>query len=102
MKKFLTAVLTTLALAVCAEAPQKAPTQEAAALVKSLQAGGYVIVFRHGAPNRDMADTDPLNLDNVAKQRQVGVRGRQVARDVGAALKTLHFPIGQVFTSRFY
>jgi hypothetical protein len=26
-------------------------------------------VFRHGATHADQADTDPLNLDNVAKQR---------------------------------
>ena len=96
------AVMAALALASCAQAPQQAPTQEAITVVKSLQAGGYVIVFRHGATNRDMADTDPLNLDNVAKQRQLSERGRQVARDVGAAFKTLQIPIGQVYTSRIY
>jgi broad specificity phosphatase PhoE len=49
-----------------------------------------------------MADTDPLNLDNVAKQRQLSERGRQQARDLGTAFKTLQIPIGQVYTSRFY
>jgi broad specificity phosphatase PhoE len=96
------AAMAALALASCAQAPQQAPTQDAITVVKSLQAGGYVIVFRHGATNRDMADTDPLNLDNVAQQRQLSERGRQVARDVGAAFKTLQIPIGQVYTSRFY
>jgi phosphohistidine phosphatase SixA len=38
----------------------------------------------------------------VAKQRQLSERGRQQARDVGAALKTLQIPIGQVYTSQFY
>jgi broad specificity phosphatase PhoE len=96
------ALVVGLVLGGCAQAPQPAPTQEAQAVVKSLQAGGYVIVFRHGATNRDMADTDPLNLDNVAKQRQLSERGRQQARDLGAAFKTLQIPIGQVYTSRFY
>ena len=100
MNKFFVAAA--LALAGCAQAPQQAATQEAQAVAKSLQAGGYVIVFRHGATNRDMADTDPLNLDNVAKQRQLSERGRQTARDVGAAFKTLQIPIGQVYTSRIY
>jgi broad specificity phosphatase PhoE len=96
------AVLAALVLGGCAQAPQQAPTQDASAVAKSLQAGGYVIVFRHGATNRDQADTDPLNLDNVAKQRQLSERGRQVARDVGAAFKTLQIPLGEVYTSRFY
>jgi broad specificity phosphatase PhoE len=90
------------ALVGCAQIQEPTQTQEARAVVKSLQAGGYVIVFRHGATNRDMADTDPLNLDNVAQQRQLSERGRQVARDVGAAFKALQIPIGQVYTSRFY
>jgi broad specificity phosphatase PhoE len=80
--------------------PAQAPT--ARAVANSLKEGGYVIVFRHGATNRDMADTDPLNLDNVAKQRHLSERGRQVARDVGAAFKTLQIPLGDVYTSRFY
>jgi broad specificity phosphatase PhoE len=92
-----------LVLSACAQAPEQKPAMdEANAVVKLLQAGGYVIVFRHGGTNRDMADTDPLNLNNVAKQRQLSERGRQQARDVGAALKTLQIPIGQVYTSQFY
>lgn len=102
MNTLLKVALAALLLGGCAQAPQQAPTQEARAVVKLLQAGGYVIVFRHGATNRDQADTDPLNLDNVAKQRQLSERGRQVARDVGAAFKTLQIPLGEVYTSRFY
>jgi phosphohistidine phosphatase SixA len=102
MKSFsrIVAVLA-LSLAGCAQAPQT-QTADARAVANSLQAGGYVIVFRHGATNRDMADTDPLNLDNVDKQRHLSARGKQVAADVGAAFKTLRIPLGQVYTSRFY
>jgi broad specificity phosphatase PhoE len=71
------------------------------ALAESLKDGGYVIVFRHGATRRDQADTDPLNLDNVAKQRQLSDAGRDVARQVGLAFKTLQIPIGKVYTSKF-
>ena len=74
-------------------------------VVAALKDGGCVIVFRHGATNRDQADTDPLNLDdpnNVSKQRQLSERGRQVAKDVGAAFKTLQIPIGAVYTSKFF
>jgi len=79
--------------------------QDAQAVAAALKQGGYVIVFRHGATNRDMADTDPLNVDdpnNVSKQRQLSERGRQVARDIGGAYKTLQIPIGAVYTSKFY
>jgi len=82
--------------------PATAQTTDLKSLVASMQQGGYVIVFRHGATNRDQADTDPLNLDNVAKQRQLSEQGRQVARDVGAAFKSLQIPLGKVYTSRFY
>ena len=39
-------------------------------IVQALRAGGHVIVIRHGATNEDQADVDPLNTDNIAKQRQ--------------------------------
>jgi broad specificity phosphatase PhoE len=102
MKPFIKMLLAALALAGCAQMQEPQQAQEGLAVVKLLQAGGYVVVFRHGATNRDQADTDPLNLDNVAKQRQLSERGRQVARDVGAAFKTLQIPLGGVYTSRFY
>ena len=71
------------------------------ALADSLQKGGYVIVFRHGATNRDQADTDPLNHDNVAKQRLLSEPGKEVARQVGQSFKALRIPIGTVYTSKF-
>jgi phosphohistidine phosphatase SixA len=70
-------------------------------IVAELQRGGLVIVFRHGATFRDQADTDPLNLDNVAKQRQLNDAGRVVARQVGESMKKLRIPIGKVYTSQF-
>ena len=71
------------------------------ALAEQLRQGGYVIVFRHGATNRDQADTDPLNYDNVAKQRLLSAGGRDVARQVGEAFKALQIPIGRTYTSKF-
>ena len=43
-------------------------------LVQALRAGGHVIVVRHGATFPDQADTDPLNFDNVAAQRNLRAR----------------------------
>src|SRR6266581_3409051 len=71
------------------------------ALVSAVKQGGYVIVFRHGATNRDQADTDPLNHDNVSKQRLLSEGGRELARQVGESFKALNIPIGKVYTSKF-
>jgi phosphohistidine phosphatase SixA len=69
--------------------------------VKALQGGGYVIVFRHGATHADQADTDPLNIVNVAKQRQLNDQGRALAREIGDTMRKLKIPVGQVITSQF-
>jgi phosphohistidine phosphatase SixA len=71
------------------------------AVLKLLGAGGYVIVFRHGATNADQADTDPLNFDNVAKQRQLNDTGRADAKMVGEVFKAATIPIGKSYSSRF-
>ena len=71
------------------------------AVLKVLHGGGYVIVFRHGATHSDQADTDPLNLDNVAKQRQLNDAGRADAKAVGEVFKGAAIPIGKSYSSRF-
>jgi phosphohistidine phosphatase SixA len=84
-------------VAVCAYAQ----TVDMKTLVGELRQGGYVIVFRHGATNRDQADTDPLHPDNIAQQRLLSDKGKEVAKQVGEAFKTLGIPLGQVYTSKF-
>ncbi|MEA2877965.1 MAG: hypothetical protein QOF14_3161 [Hyphomicrobiales bacterium] len=70
-------------------------------ILKALRGGGHVIVFRHGATHADQADTDPLNIANVAKQRQLNDSGRALAREIGEAMHKLNVPVGQVVTSQF-
>lgn len=70
-------------------------------VLKLLRAGGYVIVFRHGATYSDQADTDPLNLDDGAKQRQLNDKGRAEAKAVGDAFRGAGIPIGNSYSSRF-
>jgi len=77
---------------------QTAPTSE---ILTLLHSGGYVIVVRHGATHADQADTDPLNLDNVAKQRQLNDKGRAEARALGEVFKSAGVPIGRSYSSRF-
>ena len=93
---WVTAVLTCLLLT-----SAYAQTVDMNALVAQMKQGGYVIVFRHGATNRDQADTDPLNYDNVAKQRLLSESGKEVAKQVGDSFRKLGIPLGKVYTSRF-
>jgi hypothetical protein len=78
------------------------PTQAQPEWVTALRGGGYVIIMRHGATHQDQADTDPLNLANVDKQRQLNDAGRDKAREIGEAYKKLGIPVGQVVTSQYY
>jgi phosphohistidine phosphatase SixA len=78
------------------------PAQSQAEWIAAVRGGGHVIVFRHGATHQDQADTDPLNLANVAKQRQLNDQGRALARTIGEAMRKLKIPVGQVHTSMFY
>jgi broad specificity phosphatase PhoE len=70
-------------------------------VLKLIRGGGYVVVFRHGATHADQADTDPLNLDDVAKQRQLNDKGRADAQAVGDAFRRAGVPIGKSYSSRF-
>src|SRR5438270_5895678 len=91
-------VLMTVLVAITASAQDAATMQD---ILTKLRAGGHVIVLRHGATHTDQADTDPLNLDNVAKQRQLNDKGRADARALGDALKRAGVPIGKVYSRRF-
>jgi broad specificity phosphatase PhoE len=95
LRCLLAALLSGFAAASLAQAP------DLAKLADELKQGGCVIVFRHGATNRDMADTDPLNHDNIDQQRQLSENGRKVAREVGDSFQKLGIPLGKIYSSRF-
>jgi len=69
-------------------------------LVASLKDGGYVLVFRHGATDDSQKDAYPFKFDDMTAQRQLSERGRNMARELGEALKKLGVPIGEVYTSQ--
>src|SRR5262252_926380 len=70
-------------------------------VVQALRAGGLVIVVRHGATFPDQADTDPLNFDNIAAQRNLNDKGKTLARAFGDALRQVGIPVGKVYTSKY-
>ncbi|MGZ5083663.1 MAG: histidine phosphatase family protein, partial [Usitatibacter sp.] len=96
---------TCFALLALLSLPAAAQPLAGAQLVEALRAGGYVIVFRHGATNSDQADTDPLNVDqpgNEAKQRHLNEKGRGAAKQWHEAFRRLGIPVGKIYSSKLY
>ncbi|WP_018323519.1 histidine phosphatase family protein [Bradyrhizobium sp. WSM2793] len=69
-------------------------------LIASLKQGGYVLIFRHTATDDSQKDVYPFKFDDMSAQRQLSEKGRDMARQIGAAVKDLEIPIGDVYTSR--
>ena len=63
----------------------------------TLKQGGYVIYMRHPHTDKSKKDTDKKNLENCATQRNLSDKGRQVARDIGAAIKKLSVSFKQIY-----
>src|ERR1700759_4692109 len=89
------------ALALAPTAGAETPVHDAA-LLRALRAGGPVILIRHGATFSDHADTDPLNFENIAAQRQLNDKGKALAKAFGEALRQAGVPIGKVYTSKYH
>src|SRR5262245_27413338 len=99
-------VATTLALTLIGPSLAQSQGQEVTIrdekqLVESLRSSGYVIVVRHGATFSDQADTDPFNFDNIAKQRNLNEKGKDLAKAFGNAIRQVGIPAGEVYTSNF-
>jgi broad specificity phosphatase PhoE len=70
-------------------------------IATGLRAGDLVMVVRHGATFPDQADTDPLNFDNIAAQRNLNDKGKALAKAFGDAIRQAGVPIGKVYTSKY-
>jgi len=95
---FATGLSAMLAIAVSTGSSAAASGQE---IAQALRAGGLVIVLRHGATFPDQADTDPLNFDNIAAQRNLNDKGKMLAKQFGDALRQVGVPVGKVYTSKY-
>jgi phosphohistidine phosphatase SixA len=71
------------------------------AIAAQLRAGDLVIVVRHGATFPDKADTDPLNFDNIAAQRNLNDKGKALAKAFGEGLRQAGVRVGKVYTSKY-
>ena len=66
-------------------------------IVRSLQAGGLTLLMRHALS--DAAVNQRELLRSCATQRNLTVAGREQARAIGRAIRTLRIPIGEVRAS---
>ena len=78
-----------------------AGTSAAAApnLIRSLEAGGLVVVFRHAATDFSKPDQDPVVVSDCSTQRNLSAQGRADARGIGRGMRRLGLPVGKVFSS---
>jgi len=70
-------------------------------LAQVLRAGGNVILVRHGATFSNQADLDPFTFTDVAKQRNLNDKGKELAKAFGEAIRAAGIPVGKVYTSKF-
>jgi phosphohistidine phosphatase SixA len=72
------------------------------ALLSALRHGGYVLVMRHASAPRTPPDRDSARPDNINVERELDKKGRDTARTMGAAIKRLGIPIGEIESSATY
>jgi phosphohistidine phosphatase SixA len=71
-------------------------------LTDRLSHGGYVLVMRHASSPANPPDKAMADPENVADERQLDDQGRASARAMGEAFRSLHIPVGPVFSSPTY
>ena len=80
----------------CAATAQVDPS-----LVSKLREGGYVLYMRHTSTDFSQNDAGMKSYEDCANQRNLTDKGRAEAREIGAHVKRLRIPIGEVLASPF-
>jgi len=75
--------------------------QPSADLVRQLREGGYVLYMRHASTDFSQNDSRMTSYEDCENQRNLTDKGRAEARDIGAHVKRLRIPIGEVLASPF-
>lgn len=70
-----------------------------AELLAELLKGGYVIYFRHTSTDFSRDDVSSRSDDDCDNQRPLTDKGREEARQIGAAFRELNIPVGNVLAS---
>jgi phosphohistidine phosphatase SixA len=77
------------------------PLLEGQELIEALREGGLVLLMRHMSTDSFVPEEGSHDNLNCASQRNLDERGKQEAKKVGAAFKSLRIPIGTVLTSPY-
>ena len=85
--------------AIAAEPPSE--SLAGAALLQALRGGGLILYFRHTSTDFGQNDDAMSGYEDCARQRNLTDGGRDEARRIGAAIKRLDIPIGDVLASPF-
>lgn len=83
------------------DAASEAPALAGLALLTALRRGGYILYFRHTATDFAQSDDIATGYDDCARQRGLTDQGRSDARAIGAAIRKLGIPIGDVLASPY-
>jgi len=68
-------------------------------LLAELRKGGYVIYFRHTSTDFSRDDSRSKSDEDCDNQRPLTDKGREEARQIGAAFRALKIPVGKVLAS---
>jgi phosphohistidine phosphatase SixA len=98
-KGYIGYIIITAALTLCLPAPGRAQTPEEI-LIAAIQDGGKVIYLRHATTNPNEVDSG--RLGDRAGQRNLTDAGRQLARQLGPAFRSLRIPVDEIFASPVY
>ena len=80
----------------CSAAAQVDPS-----IVGKLREGGFVLYMRHASTDFSQNDAAMKSYEDCASQRNLTDKGRAEAREIGAHVKRLAIPIGEVLASPF-
>jgi len=69
--------------------------------VSALRQGGLILYFRHTSTDFGQSDEQMTGYEDCARQRNLTDQGREEARRIGAEIKRLRLPIGEVVASPF-
>jgi len=70
-----------------------------AGLLSELRQGGYIIYFRHTSTDFSRDDSRSKSDDDCDNQRALTDKGREEARQIGAAFQALKIPVEKVLAS---
>lgn len=71
------------------------------ALVQKLREGGYVLYMRHASTDFSQNDARMTSYEDCDNQRNLTEKGREEARQIGAHVRRLGIPIGDVLASPY-